>query len=252
MIKAKRQRHDDHQPFLGALHVLELAAPLDRIARRHGVHGVGDPLLSLGDEAADVAAADVALHGDPSLAPFARDHLRAFNRAHVGQQRQGQSLVGRRQQAGCRRWPGGCLRIDSGRRPPAEIATGPRPLRPGICCSTVSTRSSTLSRKDAVAGDAILVDFDLQNRLALDLLGGQILAAGNSTRCAFPASRPSPPAYRCRRRTVSSATSARTPETISLMRCSIGCVNHTVCPGNVPSTSCISPTSSPACGPCVQ
>ena len=42
------------------------------------------------------------------------------------------------------------------------------------------------------------------------------------------------------------AMSARTPDTISLIRCSIGCVNQTIWPG-IPSTTPLIASTSPAC-----
>ena len=77
------QRHDDEEPPLGPLQVLELAAPLDRVAGRE-LHLAADPLLGLLDERADVAAPDVGLDDDPPLAPLALDGRGARSSPRAG------------------------------------------------------------------------------------------------------------------------------------------------------------------------
>ena len=70
----ERQRHDERQPGGGALLVLELPAPRELVAGRQR-HRRGQPPLRLGDEAADVAPADVGLHDQPALGVLVVDGL---------------------------------------------------------------------------------------------------------------------------------------------------------------------------------
>ena len=63
-------RHDDHAAERGHAQVLELSAPFDVVAARRHLHLLGHHPLRLGHETAQIAAADVAGHGDPPLAPF--------------------------------------------------------------------------------------------------------------------------------------------------------------------------------------
>ena len=71
-MRARASGHDDVEPPLGPLQVLELAAPLDGVADGK-LHLAVDSLLGLLDERADVPAPDVRLHDDSPLAPIALD-----------------------------------------------------------------------------------------------------------------------------------------------------------------------------------
>ena len=56
--------HDDPQPFIGPLHILELSGPCERIARRQ-LDSFADQLSGPGDVTADIAGLDI--HIDPCI-----------------------------------------------------------------------------------------------------------------------------------------------------------------------------------------
>ena len=121
---SQRHRHDDLQPRLGALQVLELAAPGDVVARREA-HLFGDRLLRVGDVAADVAAAEVDVDVDRRAA---------------------------RSRCGC--WPGPVDEPDRGdlaraaRSPPSGV--GDRAPRVAIACGS-ERKLARIAHVDGVA-----------------------------------------------------------------------------------------------------
>ena len=78
-----RQRDDDLEPLAHPQHVLELAAPLQRIARRQ-LQLVAHRLLRLVDVAADVLARKVHVHVARHHAILVPDHRRAERDVDVG------------------------------------------------------------------------------------------------------------------------------------------------------------------------
>ena len=70
------------QPLHGPLLVLELAAPGQEISRREA-DAAPDRPAGLGDEAAKVAAADIAFDPDPALSGLPADLARALQHGDV-------------------------------------------------------------------------------------------------------------------------------------------------------------------------
>ena len=155
------QRHDDQQPGLCPLQVFELAAVLDAVAARRQRDLFGDFLLGFGDEAAQVAAADVGCHREPPLTPFARDRRGTFDDRDLRQPRQGNPFAARPSAPRARRSPRGCARSSSTRRATSGKRSCPSTTSPsGLLPDRLDQIEHRLGR-DAVAGDLVLVDFDL-------------------------------------------------------------------------------------------
>ncbi len=76
--------HNDHQVVHGALHVLELAAPLDEVARRQG-HSLVHGSLQLGDIAAEISALHVDADDNAPLGHVAIDLCGPFEHADAGE-----------------------------------------------------------------------------------------------------------------------------------------------------------------------
>ena len=75
----------DQQPLRRALLAFELPAVLDAVARRHR-HRLGHRRLNVLDDAAEIAAGDVARDDDAALNVLAQDHVRPLLAPHVGEQ----------------------------------------------------------------------------------------------------------------------------------------------------------------------
>ena len=213
------------QPPLGALEVLELPAPLDRGSRSGSSHLAVDPLLGLGDERADVAAADVGLDDDPPLAPLALDG-RGAGRSRPGGRagssgRRSPDAVGIEdllQGAAGRRGRTSGSRTTSGNRRPGSMDLADRRCRPAA-----STTSSTCSRRDAVAGER-LAGRPRPARTGRPVICSVVDVGGARDRLRGPRSISAAFAFRTSRSSPKSLTprSARMPATISLIRSSIG------------------------------
>ena len=79
------QGHDDVEPPLGPLHVLELAAPIDRSSRTGASRSSAIRSWASSTNEPDVAAADVGLDDDSPLAPIALDGRGAFRLLEAGE-----------------------------------------------------------------------------------------------------------------------------------------------------------------------
>ena len=143
---------------------------------------------------------------------------------------------------GCCRWPQGWRAGCAAAAPPAESESAPRSPRPPDC-RPAPHHVQHGPRRYRVAGKKILADADAQRRLTRQRLRVDVGAALDRLEdflisLALPAStsRSSPNSL--------TATSERTPEIISLTRCSMGWVKLSRWPGSPSNFSWISLTSS--------
>src|SRR5206468_1546962 len=67
--QTQRERHDEKQTAIGALHVLELAAPFDGVTFRQ-FYLAHDAVLGFCNETSNIPAAHVALNCDAAATPF--------------------------------------------------------------------------------------------------------------------------------------------------------------------------------------
>ena len=89
------QRDDDEEAAGGPFLILELAAPGDEIPGWQG-DGGGDFGFGVSDEAADIAAADVALDDDAALVILAADEVGGTLDGDLGDIAEAEALAGRR------------------------------------------------------------------------------------------------------------------------------------------------------------
>ena len=158
--------------------MFELAAELERVAAGRQLELIVQSLLGLGDEAADVATANVGRDGDPALAPFARDFGRAFDDANVGEARERQTFaIGRGNQGSnrCRPRRAHAFRQANHERK-TQLAFDHFAER--LAADRFDDVGDDFGRH-AIAGQLLLVELDLEDRLAGDLLAGDVGVAGN-------------------------------------------------------------------------
>ena len=226
----ERGRDHDHEPPRGPLLVLELPAPLDEVAGGQ-LHRGGHPLLRLGHEAADVAAAHVRLDDEPALAALVVDGLRALDRADVGDARRAAPSRRPGRSAGAGRGAPGRRAPRPGSAPRRRSAAGRRGSRWRWRRRSPSPRARARPRRSGRTGRSGP--------------GRRRSAPGRPRRAPRPAGRPrrapcrAPPGSRSPTRSsvagsgpkTLTATSAFTPETTSSRRMAMGWVKLQATPG---------------------
>ena len=181
-ISAKHTGHDNHEALPRRLEILELPAPGQPVSGREG-NLLCDLRLRLVNQRADVAPAHFGRHDDPPLAVIPADLIGSFRKV------EGRELTQWDGQRSCPGAPCGSvtgkfssastsLRTASGSRTMIWNRRSPsntRPAaRPPMAMPMTSCTSERLKPWRAISA---LVDLDLQERQARDLLDLDVLGA---------------------------------------------------------------------------